>query len=291
VRYRFIDGHKKELPVKKMCQVLRVSRSGYYDWGARKDRPASKRTRRRATLLEQIRQAHQRGRELYGSPRVFRELKDRGVTVCENTVAKLMKLAGIRSKTRKRFIVHTTDSNHAHRCAGNLLERRFHEWTLPDRAWCTDITAVRTDQGWLYLAAVMDLCSRKIVGWNMGESPEASLCVDALQMALEHRRPGAGLLHHSDRGVQYACDAYQSLLEQNGLTCSMSRVGNCYDNAAMESFFSTLKRERVYQDQRYATREQARQSIFEYIEVFYNRQRRHSSLGYKSPVEFEASLN
>jgi transposase InsO family protein len=270
-----------------MCQVLDVSRSGYYDW---KNRKPSKRQACRQKLLEQIRQTHLQSRQLYGSPRICRELQDQGVKVCENTVAKLMQESGIRSKTRKRFVMHTTDSNHAYPIAANRLDRRFDDWKLPNQAWCTDITCIWTDQGWLYLAAVMDLCSRKIVGWNMGDSLEATLCIEALKMALEHRSPGAGLIHHSDRGVQYACDAYQSLLEQNHLSCSMSRTGNCYDNAAMESFFGTFKRELVYQ-QKYFTKEQARQSIFEYIEVFYNRQRRHSTLGYVSPVEFEASLN
>jgi putative transposase len=203
-----------------------------------------------------------------------------------------MKQAGIRSKTAKRFVVHTTDSNHEHPVASNTLERRFdvQEWQRPNQAWCTDITCVWTKEGWLYLAAVMDLCSRRIVGWAMADHLRAELCIDALTMALEDRAPGPGLLHHSDRGVQYACDAYQSLLEKQGIKCSMSRTGNCYDNAAMESFFGILKRELVHQES-YDTHEQARASIFEYVEVFYNRQRKHSTLGYLSPVEFEASIN
>jgi len=287
VRYRFIQEHQKELPVKKMCQILQVSRSGYYDWKSRKP---SLRQKRHSKLLEQIRQAHQQSRQLYGSPRIHAQLKDKGVKVCQNTVAKLMKKEGIRSKVRRRFVIHTTDSNHLHWVAANLLDRRFNDWKLPDRAWCSDITAIWTQEGWLYLAAVMDLCSRKIVGWHMSDSLEASLCLEALKMALDHRSAGCGLVHHSDRGVQYACDAYQSLLEQSKLMCSMSRVGNCYDNAAMESFFGTLKREEVYQ-QKYFTKEQAKASIFQYIEVYYNRERRHSALGYVSPVEFEASLN
>jgi transposase InsO family protein len=276
-----------------MCQVLKVGRSGYYDWRARRRRSDSgPRQKRRERLLAEIRQAHRRSRGLYGSPRVCAELQAQGVKVSENTVAKLMKRAGIASKVRRRFVVHTTDSNHEHPVAPNTLERRFdvREWELPNVAWCTDITCVWTDEGWLYLAAVMDLCSRKIVGWAMAEHLRAELCLQALGMALEHRSPTAGLLHHSDRGLQYACEAYQSLLEKEGMRCSMSRTGNCYDNAAMESFFGTLKRELIYQE-RYATHEQARRSIFEYIEVFYNRQRKHSSLDYRSPVEFEAALN
>jgi transposase InsO family protein len=200
-----------------------------------------------------------------------------------------MQCGGIRSRIRRRFIPQTTDSHHGHPVAGNLLDRQFQQ-PAKDRAWCCDITAIATEEGWLYLAGVMDLCSRRIVGWAMADHLRAELCLDALTMALEQRRPGAGLLHHSDRGVQYACEDYQALLDREGIRCSMSRTGNCYDNAAMESFWGTLKRELVYHE-RYATREQAKRSIFEYIEVFYNRRRRHSSLGYKSPVEFEASLN
>ena len=290
MRYRFIQEHSKELPVAGMCKVLKVSRGGYYDW---LKRPASKRRRRQEELLGQIRQTHAASRRLYGSPRVCAELKERGVKVCRNTVARLMKQAGIASKVRRRFVVHTTDSSHGHPVASNTLARRFdvHDWERPDRAWCTDITCVWTEQqGWLYLAAVMDLCSRRIVGWAMADHLRAELCLDALDMALEQRRPGAGLLHHSDRGVQYACEAYQRLLQERGIKCSMSGVGNCYDNAAMESFFGTLKRELVYHEH-YATHEEARRSIFEYIEVFYNRTRMHSALGYRSPVAFEASLN
>jgi putative transposase len=292
VRYRFIEEHRKELPVKKMCQVLGVGRSGYYDWRARKDAVPSERQKRREGLTGKIREAYAGSEGRYGSPRVCAELKAQGQEVCENTVAKYMKQAGIRSKAQKRFVVRTTDSSHDHPVAPNTLGRRFDvsAWEAPDRAWCTDVTCVWTDEGWLYLAAVMDLCSRKIVGWAMAGHMKAELCLDALGMALEHRRPSPGLLHHSDRGVQYACDAYQGLLEAEGIECSMSRTGNCYDNAAMESFFSTLKRELVYQEH-YYTHEQARRSLFQYIEVFYNRKRRHSSLGYKSPVEFEASLN
>lgn len=279
----------------KMCQVLKVGRSGYYDWRERQRRPEpGPRQQRREQLLAEIRQVHQESRALYGSPRIHAELAEQGVKVSRNTVAKLMKKAGIASKVRKRFGVHTTDSNHEHAVAANLLDRRFDQWELPDTAWCTDITCIWTGQGFLYLAAVMDLCSRRIVGWAMADHLRAELCLEALGMALEHRAPPtgslAGLLHHSDRGVQYACEAYQSLLEKERIRCSMSRTGNCYDNAAMESFFGTLKRELVYQED-YVTHEQARRAVFEYIEVFYNRKRKHSSLGYRSPVEFEASLN
>jgi putative transposase len=286
VRYRFIRQHQQEYPVQMMCDILEVSRSGYYDWI---DRPPSARAQRRQELLEEIRQAHQDSRQLYGSPRICAELKARGTKVCENTVAKVMKQSGMCSRTRRRFVVHTTDSNHGHPVAPNLLDRQFQQ-ERTDAAWCTDITYVPTVEGWLYLAAVMDLGSRRIIGWSMADHLRAELCTEALAMALQQRRPPEGLLHHSDRGVQYACSDYQRLLDKEGIVCSMSRRGNCYDNAAMESFFGTLKRELVHQEH-YATREQARRSIFEYIEVFYNRQRRHSALDYVSPVEFEASLN
>lgn len=290
MRYQFIRAHATELPVATMCRVLRVSRSGYYDWV---DRPASPRRQRQAQLTEQIRAAHAASRQLYGSPRVAAELKARGVRVCQNTVARYMRAAGIAGRARKRFVVRTTDARHEHAVAANALNRRFDadDWPKPNRAWCTDITCIWTgQQGWLYLAAVMDLCSRRIVGWATAEHLRAELCLEALDMALEQRRPAKGLLHHSDRGVQYACTDYQAALERAKIVCSMSRTGNCYDNAAMESFFSTLKREEVYQ-RTYATHAEARAAIFQYIEVFYNRQRRHSALGYKTPVEFEAALN
>ena len=269
-----------------MCKLLEVSRNGYYDW---RKRPVSARRQRREELLEQIRQAYQASGRIYGSPKVCKELNARGVKVSENTVARIMKDRGIRSSVARRFVVQTTDSNHAYVPAPNLLDRNFEQSKI-NQAWCADITYIDTDQGWMYLAAVMDLCSRKMVGWAMADHLRAELCIDALQMALEHRKPEPGLLHHSDRGVQYACDAYQTLLEEKGIQVSMSRTGNCYDNAVMESFFGLFKRELVHQET-YATHEQARASIFEYIEVFYNRQRRHSSLGYVSPVEFEASIN
>jgi transposase InsO family protein len=269
-----------------MCQTLEVSRSGYYAW---KNRPVSARRQRREELIGQIRQVHEASRCLYGSPRIHAELADRRIDVCVNTVARLMKQAQIRSRVKRRFVVHTTDSNHPHPIAANVLDRQF-QATAPGQKWCCDITYVPTDQGWLYLAAVMDLCSRKIVGWSMAEHLRAELCVDALQMAIDRQRPEAGLLHHSDRGVQYACDEYQQLLSDQGIVASMSRTGNCYDNAAMESFFGTLKTELIYQEH-YATADQAKAAVFEYIEVYYNRQRRHSAIGYKSPEAFEASLN
>ena len=269
-----------------MCQVLTVSRSGYYAWYKR---PASNRQIRRETLMTQIRQVHAQARGVYGSPRIHRELVASDVHVCQNTVAKLMAQAGLRAKTFRKFVVRTTDSNHHHPVAENLLDQHFTS-ELPNQIWCCDITYIPTDEGWMYLAAVLDLCSRKIVGWAMTEHLRAELAAQALAMALVRRKPQAGLLHHSDRGVRYACYDYQALLTENDMTCSMSRRGNCYDNAAMESFFGSLKTELVHHEH-YATREQARRSVFEYIEVFYNRKRRHSALGYISHEAFEAGLN
>ena len=267
------------------CRVLNVSRSGYYAWLGRAPSATAK---RRGELTERIRQAHRQSREIYGSPRVHRELLAADLRCSKNTVAKLMRQAGIRSKMRRRFVVRTTDSRHAHPIAANRLNREFQR-QQPNQAWAADITYVPTGEGWLYLAAMIDLCSRKIVGWATSDSLAAELSCRALRMAVVQRQPGAPVLHHSDRGVQYACDDYQGLLARHGLEGSMSRRGNCYDNAVMESFFGTLKTELVHHEN-YSTREAARQSLFEYIEVFYNRQRRHSSLGYVSPAAYEDSV-
>ena len=286
MKFAFIRDHADKFPVDLLCQVLEVSRSGYYAW---QRRPPSATACRRDSLVNEIRQAHQASRSIYGSPRVHRELLAQGVNCSENTVAKLMRQAGIRSKTRRRFVVHTTDSRHEHPIAPNRLNQQFHE-PQPDRTWAADITYIPTQEGWLYLAAVIDLCSRKIVGWATSDSLHAVLACEALQMALVHRRPQGPVVHHSDRGVQYACDDYQALLAAHELVPSMSRRGNCYDNAVVESFFGTLKTELVHHEH-YPTRDVARQSLFEYIEVFYNRQRRHSALGYQSPHEFEMNLN
>jgi transposase InsO family protein len=270
-----------------MCQILQVARGGYYAWRKRRDRVSPSR-QRREKLLEMIQQAHQQSRGLYGSPRIHRKLVSQGQKVCENTVARLMKQRNIRSRIKRRFRVRTTDSNHAHPVADNVLDRNFKQ-KQPDTAWASDMTYIPTDQGWMYLAAVIDLCSRKIVGWAMADHLKSQLAIEALDMAIVRRKPDPGLLHHSDRGVQYACGDYRDRLDEHAMVRSMSARGNCYDNAVMESFFSTLKNELVYHEQ-YATHEQAKTSIFEYIEVFYNRQRTHSSLGYVSPEQFEAAL-
>jgi putative transposase len=286
VRFEFIDEHQKEFPVRLLCELLEVSRSGYYAWI---DRPASARAGRREQLAEKIIEIHIKARRLYGSPRVYQELLRQGEKVSLNTVASIMKERNIHSKMRRKFRVMTTDSRHGNPIAPNTLDRQF-KADLPDQKWCTDITYVPTSQGRLYLAAVIDLHSRKIVGWSMQEHLMSDLCQDALRMALARRSPGKGLLHHSDRGVQYTSADYRALLAQRGIQVSMSRTGDCYDNAVMESFWGTLKTELIYHE-KYATQEQAKRSIFEYIEVFYNRTRLHSSLGYKSPEAFEAALN
>jgi putative transposase len=267
-----------------MCHALKVSRAGFYAWLGR---PESPRAVHQAGILERIRRVHRESRQVYGSPRVHRALEAEGVAISENTVAKLMGRAGLRAATARRFVVRTTDSRHHHALAENTLDRQF-EPGETDRVWVGDITYIATGEGWLYLAAVLDLGSRKVVGWATADHLRSELVERALSNALEHRRPSGPVMHHSDRGVQYACDDYQELLRAHGLEVSMSRKGNCWDNAAMESFFGTLKRELVHRET-YPTREQARRSLFEYIEVFYNRQRLHSTLGYLSPVQYEES--
>jgi putative transposase len=286
VRYAFIQEHRQEWPVKVMCEVLDVSRSGFYDW---QHRVPSSRQQRRESLAAEIQQIFTEYRGVYGSPRVYRELQERGVKCCENTVAKHMQERQLQAMTQRRYVVQTTDSDHAYPVPANGLNQDFTA-ALPNEVWTADITYIPTAEGWLYLAVVLDLCSRKVVGWRMADHLRAELTCGALHMAAVRRRPGQGLLHHSDRGVQYACEDYQRLLTLLKAEGSMSRRGNCYDNAPTESFFGTLKQELIYRTT-FATREQARQTIFEYIEVFYNRKRKHSSLGYMSPEAFEASLN
>ena len=282
MRFAFVRDHRAEFPVEVLCEVLKVSRSGYYAWTRRPPSPAAL---RRDGLVAAIRQAHAASRATYGSPRVCRALQATGVACSENTVAKLMRAQRVRSKARRQFVVQTTDSRHDQPVAKNLLNREFY----PERAdavWTADITYVPTAEGWLYLAVVLDLFSRRVVGWATADHLRSELACDALRMALEHRRPRGGLLHHSDRGVQYASESYQRLLVEHGIEPSMSRTGNCWDNAVTESFFSTAKRELTHHES-YATKEEARGSLFEYIEVFYNRQRLHSTLGYRSPAEYE----
>jgi putative transposase len=283
LRFQFVHKYRNKWPITVMCEVLDVSRGGYNAW---RDRPKSQQSQRRKSLEMQIRGIHNtKDKDNFGSPRVYQELKKMGILCCQNTVAKIMKQAGIQAKTTKKFKM-TTDSNHSHPVAENVLNREFDRATGPNQIWVSDITYVWTEQGWLYLACVMDLFSRKVVGWSMAPRMTKKLVMDAMDMALLQRCPGEGLLHHSDRGSQYCSEAYRKLLARNGITCSMSRRGNCWDNAAMESFFGTLKKELVHHE-RYRTRAEARSSIFEYIEMFYNRERLHSTLGYLSPDDFE----
>lgn len=281
MRFEFIEAEKASFPVAFMCRHLGVSRAGFYAW---RERPASLRELDDERLLAQIRAIHAESKGRYGSPRVRRELAAKGIHASKHRVARLMQENGLRGRRRRRFR-HTTDSNHALPIAPNTLAQDF-TVDAPNRVWVTDITYIPTREGWLYLAAILDLYSRRVVGWSMSERITRQLTLDALAMALRARAPGHGLLHHSDRGSQYASADYQAALTAAGITCSMSRKGNCYDNAVAESFFATLKTELVH-DADWDTRAQARSAIFEYLEVFYNRRRRHSSIGYVSPEEFE----
>lgn len=283
MKFRFIRDHAGSFRVGRMCQVLEVSRSGYDAW---RRRPESRRARENRRLLVEIRAVHKAHREVYGSPRIHAELQAQKIRCGKNRVARLMRGDGLQAKQHRRFRPMTTDSHHGLPVAENVLDRQFCA-SGPDQAWAADITYIPTRQGWLYLAAIVDLFSRRVVGWAMGEDLSRHVAIRALIMALGRRRPRPGLIHHSDRGSQYASGDYQALLAQHGLVCSMSRKGDCYDNAAIESFFHTLKTEQVHH-QDYETRAAARAELFDYIEVFYNRQRRHSYLGYRSPAEFEA---
>jgi putative transposase len=275
-------------PASMQCRVLEVTRGGYYAWSRRQAAgKLSPRLERHRQLTQQVRLSYVRSRGTYGAPRITAQLKGQGIAVCVNTVAKILRECGLRVKRRRRFIPHTTRSAHGHPVAPNLLERSF-KVSRPDAAWVADISYIATREGWLYLATLMDLFSRKIVGWQMADHLKSELACDALRMAIQRRTPPSGLICHSDRGVQYACRQYRSLLERHGLICSMSRRGDCYDNAPAESFFATLKGELTGADD-YATRQEAQTAIFEFIEVFYNRKRLHSALGYKSPEQFEAA--
>jgi transposase InsO family protein len=285
VTYRFIDQYKTQWPVRWLCETLEVSSAGYYAW---RQRPRSSQQQRRDALLVEVRAVHAQFKARYGSPRIHAELVARGHACCVNTVAKLMQQAGIAAKTARKFRLSTTDSDHDLPVADNLLDRQFNP-AAANEAWVADITYVPTDEGWLYLAAVEDLFSRRVVGWALADHQESRLVVDALEMAVQRRLPQEGLLAHSDRGSQYASEHYQRLLAKHGITCSMSRRADCWDNAPMESFFASLKKELVHGAD-FATRQEARAAVVEYIEVFYNKQRRHSALGYVSPVEYEQSI-
>ncbi|MFF3926684.1 IS3 family transposase, partial [Paenibacillus lactis] len=272
VKYRFIHEHRSEYRLEKMCRIMEVSRSGYYKWLGR---PESERERQHKEWTEQVKEVYDTSRQLYGSPKVTQQLKKKGVSISERTVTRIMKENGIRSKTVKKYKA-TTNSKHTLPVQENVLNREFTA-SKPNEKWVTDITYVSTGEGWLYLASVMDLFSRKIVGWHMSERMTKELVLKALQQAYGRQHPDKGLIHHSDRGSQYASLDYQKQLQIYEMTGSMSRKGNCYDNACIESFHSVLKKELIYLN-KYETRAEAKKSIFEYIEVFYNNQRIHSSI-------------
>lgn len=293
MRFTFIQSHARIFHITTMCRVLAVSRAGYYAWRAR---PLCERVKDDRVLTEKIRDIQEQVRQRYGSPRVRMELKALGFPCGKHRVARLMREAGLRAKSARRFRV-TTQSAHERPVAPNVLNRQFSLAANPqlaarDRVWAADITYIPTREGWLYLAVVLDLASRRVVGWALRTRLDQELALAALRMALTHRgihRTARGGLHHSDRGVQYASAAYQQLLTEAGFTPSMSRVGDCWDNAVVESFFATLTKELLV-DGLFVTRAEASRALFAFIEIWYNRQRRHSTLGYRTPVEYEADL-
>jgi transposase InsO family protein len=281
VKFAFIEAESVEWPIAVLCEVLEVSRSGYYAWVSR---PAAPKLAEDAAIVAEIKAAHKAGRGAYGSPRVVRALRKNGRSVSENRVARLMRQEGIVARKKKRF-KKTTDSNHPDPIAPNVLERNFNV-ELPDLAWVTDVTYVFTHQGWLYLAVILDLFSRRAVGWATSANNDRALALDALAIAVERRNPAAGLIHHSDRGSVYASGDYSDALDALGATKSMSRKGDCWDNSVAESFFATIKGEMIDHEE-YETRAQATAAIADYIDGFYNVTRLHSAVGYMSPIEFE----
>jgi putative transposase len=285
VKYAFIKRHEKQYPVKTMCRVLCASHSGYYAW---RKGGVTQRTIRHGQLLALIKQIHAGSRGTYGSPRILKELRKLSIVVNHKTVEDLMKKHGIQAKRRKKFKA-TTNSQHNLPVAKNLLKRKFHA-RKPNKVWVSDITYIWTEEGWLYFAAFIDLYSRKVVGWSMAPRITADLVVDAFRMAIFRQGRRAPLMVHSDRGCQYASDAFRKELKAHGCKQSMSRKGDCWDNAVAESFFGTLKTELVHHE-RYKTREEARLNIFDYIETFYNKRRLHSHLNFVSPEDFENGLH
>jgi transposase InsO family protein len=281
MRFQFIKDHRDEFPVTRMCKVLNVSPSGYYAW---RKRPVSKRKMANRKLYKQIKAVYNQNHGVYGSPRIYRALQAQGVICSENRVARLMRRRGLRAKQSKCYKV-TTKRNKAHAVAPNLLKRDFVA-NRPNQKWLTDITYIPTQEGWLYLAVVLDLFSRRIVGWAMSDRMTSDLTMDALKMAVRQRQPDSNLIHHSDQGSQYTDGEYQQLLKDWGMQVSMNGVGSWYDNAPTESFIGSLKSEWVH-DHTYRTRDEGRGDIFYYIEAFYNRRRLHSSLGYLSPEAYE----
>ena len=282
MKYAFIREHRGEFRVARMCGVLHVSRSGFYGWLTR---PASAHAVADRDLAAQIVQRHHQTRRVYGAVKLWRTLNNAGIACGKHRVARLRRTHGIEATRRRRFRV-MTEHHQMPPPAPNRLHQDF-AVARPNRVWVGDITAIPTRAGWLYLAAMLDLYSRRVVGWAMSPRADRTLATDALTMALHHRRPQPGLIHHTDQGCQYAATAYRQVLAQHGVVASMSRRGNCYDNAVAESLFSTLKNELVH-DRTFQTRDEARSQIFEFIEVFYNRQRVHQTLDYVSPVAFEA---
>ena len=282
MKYAFIGTHKRQYAITRLCKVLRVSRSGYYDWAGR---PPSHRSQSDRRLLGHIRRVHEQSRQHYGIIKCWRQLHREGIGCGRDRVARLRREQGIYSKRRRRFVV-TTRSKHRHWIAPNRLQRDFCT-SQPNAVWVGDVTFINTRRGWLYLSVLLDLFSRKVVGWSMGQRNNGQLVVDCLTMAIQHRRPESGLIHHTDQGATYAMQSYRGILEQKGIVSSMSRKRDCWDNAVAESFFSNIKNEltywRIFND-----RDEARAAIFDYIEVFYNRQRLHQTLDYISPEEFES---
>lgn len=285
MKFSFIKDNRSRFDVDAMCAVFNVTTAGYYAW---LKRPQSPRAVRAKELCEQIRIVHHEVDGVYGSIKITKELRARNHKANRKTIARLMKSLGIRSKVSKKFRVQTTDSNHNHPIAPNTLDQNFALATAPNQIWGADITYVHTDEGFVYLAGVMDLYSRKIVGWSLDDTMTTTLVEDAFHAAILSRKPAFGLLHHSDRGVQYTSARYRELLDLNGMEVSMSRTGNCYDNAMVESFWGKLKTEMV-NHKVFTTKQEARAAIFEYIEMFYNRTRLHAALGYVSPAQFEAT--
>jgi transposase InsO family protein len=281
VKFAFIDEERATWPVVVMCNVLAVSCSGFYAWKAR---PPSARTVEDAKLVIDIKAAHKAGRGAYGGPRVFRALRKQGKRIGKKRVERLMRSEGIVGKKRKKFCV-TTNSQHDDPIAPNVVQRQF-EAPTPNAVWVTDVTYVWTHEGWLYFAAILDLCSRRVVGWSTSANNDTSLALDALARAKGSRMLLLGLVHHSDRGSVYASGDYRAALKELGAVASMSRKGDCWDNAVAESFFATIKKELVHRQSRPSRRDLS-SAVFEYIEAFYNRQRRHSTLGYLSPEEYE----
>lgn len=281
MRYVCIDRCRNQFPIRMMCRVLKVSKSGYYAW---RNRPESNRAKTDRELTEVIQRLHADSHGVYGSPRIWEDLKDEGYHCGRHKVARLMRSEGLRGCPKRRFKV-TTQRDPSHPVAKNLVAQDF-ATQAPNQCWASDITYLATNQGWLFLAIVMDLYSRRIVGWSMSRWINRHLVIDALRMAIDARQPKGALIHHSDRGAQYTSDDFRAELDKYGIQCSMSGRGNCYDNAVVESFFGLLKRERVNRV-RYRTRDEAKADVFDYIEVFYNRKRRHGYLGNISPAAFE----